>query len=171
MNQLAPPAPASKASAALARGLVYYGFWLLLLPSAKPADLILGALSAGAASWLSIYLLPPAAGGIRLGALLRLLPHFLWESVRGGWDVARRAFAPSMPLKPGLVECPMSFAPGLARNTFASITSLMPGTLPVADCDGGLLYHCLDTDQPVVEQLCAEQRLLARAFVEGQAHG
>ncbi|MCV2353357.1 Na+/H+ antiporter subunit E [Paucibacter sp. B2R-40] len=169
MNTTTPPAPASKTRTACSRGLVYFGFWLLLLPSAKSGDLALGALAAAAASWLSVYLLPPASGGIRLGALLGLLPHFLWESVRGGLDVAKRAFSPSMPLKPGFVECPMSFPPGLARNTFASITSLMPGTVPVAASDGSLLYHCLDVTQPVVESLCAEQRLLARAFVEGQS--
>lgn len=172
MNAAKPPAPASSLRSAGARGLVYLGFWLLLLPSAKPADLALGALAAGAAGWLSVYLLPPASGGVRLGALLGLLPHFLWESVRGGLDVAQRALSPSMPLKPGLVECPMHFAPGLARNTFAAITSLMPGTVPVAERDGSLLYHCLDITQPVVEQLCAEERLLARAFVEGHRdHG
>lgn len=161
----------SKTATAFSRGLCYAGFWLILLPSAKPADLLLGALVTAAATWLSLRLLPPSCGGLRLGAALALLPHFLRESVRGGLDVARRALSPSMPLNPGFVTCPMQFAPGLARNSFASITSLMPGTLPVADDAGNLMYHALDVGQPVVEQLCAEERLLARALVEGEAHG
>jgi multicomponent Na+:H+ antiporter subunit E len=161
---------ASSTRCACERGLVYFGLWLILLPSLKPADLALGACAALAASWLSLRLLPPSYGGLHLGAMLRLLPHFVWESARGGVDVARRALAPSMPLKPGFVSCPMKFEPGLARNTFASITSLMPGTVPVADGDGALLYHCLDMDQPVVEQLCAEERLIARALVAGQSN-
>ena len=32
-------------------------------------------------------------GRLRLGAMLMLLPHFLWESVRAGLDIARRALA------------------------------------------------------------------------------
>jgi multicomponent Na+:H+ antiporter subunit E len=175
MNSNKPPAsnaqPSSKAASACARGLFYAGFWLILLPSAKPVDLLLGALVTVTATWLSLHLLPPRCGGLRAGALLALLPHFLWESVRGGLDVARRALSPSMPLNPGFVSCPMKFAPGLARNSFASITSLMPGTLPVADDAGNLMYHCLDISQPVIEQLGAEERLLARALVEGQGHG
>jgi multicomponent Na+:H+ antiporter subunit E len=164
-------ASASASAAALSRGLFYAGFWLILLPSAKPADLLLGALATAAATWLSLRLLPPRCGGLHFGAALRLLPHFLWESLRGGLDVARRALSPSMPLNPGFVSCPMQFEPGLARNSFAAITSLMPGTLPVADDAGNLLYHALDIGQPVVEQLCAEERLLAGALVAGEGHG
>lgn len=175
MNSINPPAsntqPSSKAATACARGLFYTGFWLILLPSAKPADLLLGALVTLAATWLSLHLLPPRCGGLRFVAALALLPHFLWESLRGGLDVARRALSPSMPLNPGFVSCPMRFAPGLARNSFAAITSLMPGTLPVADDAGNLVYHALDIGQPVVEQLCAEERLLARVLVEGEGHG
>lgn len=161
---------ASIPRSAAARGFVYCGLWLILLPSVKPADLLVGAFACAAATWLSLRLLPPSRSGIRLAVLLGLLPHFIWESIRGGFDVAKRAFSPRMPLKPGFIECPVGFAPGLARNTFACITSLMPGTVAVADCEGGLLFHCLDTEQAVVEQLSAEQRLLARAFDEGSAH-
>lgn len=166
MKRSRPPAlhQASALRSACARGPVFGGLWLLLLPSAKPADLIVGAVVCAAATVLSLRLLAPRHSGIRLLALLGLLPHFIWESVRGGLDVAKRAFSPSMPLKPGFVECPVGLPPGMARNTFASITGLMPGTLPVADCEGGLLYHCLDTEQAVVAQLHTELRLLARAF-------
>ncbi len=164
-----PPSKAATAAAA-SRGLFYAGFWLILLPSAKPADLLLGAAVTLAATWLSLHLLPPRCGGLHFGAALALLPHFLRESVRGGLDVARRALSPSMPLNPGFVSCPMTLAPGLARNSFASITSLMPGTLPVADDAGNLIYHALDIGQPVVEQLRAEESLLASALVEGETH-
>ena len=78
---------------------------------------------------------------------------------------------PRMPLQPGFVTCPLGFPPGFARNTFATITSLLPGTVPCDEVDGALVYHCLDTRQPVVEQLWEEERRLARALVAGRRHG
>jgi multicomponent Na+:H+ antiporter subunit E len=98
------------------------------------------------------------------------VPHFLGQSVRAGVDVARRAFDPRLPLNPGFVNCPLDFPPGLARNTFATITSLLPGTVPCGDQQEGLMYHCLDVGQPVVEELWAEERLLAKALIVGQGH-
>lgn len=175
MKHASAAAPqASTLRSACARGLVFGGLWLLLLPSGKPPDLLVGSFACAAATALSLRLLAPSRSGIRLLALLGLLPHFIWESMRGGLDVAHRAFSPGMPLKPGFVECPVELAPGLARDIFASVTGLLPGTLPVADRDGRLLYHCLDTDQPVLEQLRTELRLLAPALDAdegGRDHG
>jgi hypothetical protein len=42
--------------------------------------------------------------------------------------------------------------------------------VPVAQDEGALEYHALDTSQPVVEQLWKEERLLAKALVAGQRH-
>jgi multicomponent Na+:H+ antiporter subunit E len=141
------------------------------MPSIKPGDVAMGVFATACATWASLRLLPPAAGSLRFRALLALLPHFLWESVVGGIDVARRAFSPRMPLAPGYVKCPLDFPPGMARNTFATITSLMPGAVPAGEDEDALLYHCLDTTQPVVEQMWEEERLLARALVAGRRHG
>jgi multicomponent Na+:H+ antiporter subunit E len=161
---------ASRRRTALARGAIYFAFWLALMPSPKPADLALGAFAAAGATWVSMCLLPPEAGRLRFNVLLALMPHFLWESVRAGVDVARRALDPKLPLNPGFVDCPMGFPPGLARNTFATITSLLPGSVAVGDGDDTLVYHCVDISQPVVEQLCEEERLLARVLVVGRSH-
>ena len=166
LNQLDSPR-----RSALLRGACFFIFWLVLMQSLKLSDMAVGAGATGAATWLSLRLLPPASGRLRFGSLLLLLPHFLWQSVRAGVDVARRAFTPSLPLQPGMVSCPLGFGPGLARNTFATITSLLPGTVSCDEVDGALVYHCLDTDQPVVEQLWQEERLLARVLVAGRSHG
>jgi len=155
---------------AVVRGLAYLALWLLLMPSTKPGDLAIGILSAAAATFVSMRLLPPATGCLNFDALLMLAPHFLWESVKAGVDVARRALAPSPRLAPGFVSCPLDFPPGLARNTFATITSMMPGTVPSGEDNGTLVYHCLDTAQPVVEQLWKEEELLSRALVAGRRH-
>jgi multicomponent Na+:H+ antiporter subunit E len=165
-----PLAP-SPARAAIARAAGFFALWLVLMHSAKPADLAFGAIATGIATWVSVRLLPPATGGVRFGALLALVPHLLWESLRAGIDVAHRALAPRMPLDPGFVRCPLNFPPGFTRNTFATITSLLPGTVPSGEDDGVLVYHCLDMNQQVVEGLSEEERLLARGLVIGRRHG
>ncbi|MBI1283614.1 MAG: sodium:proton antiporter [Thiobacillus sp.] len=161
----------STLSTTLTRGVAFFALWMVLMQSIKPADLAVGAFATLGATWLSLHLFAPAAGHLRFGSLFALLPHFLRESVRAGIDVARRAFDPRLPLRTGFVDCPLDFPPGLARNTFATITSLMPGTVPADATDDALIYHCLDTAQPVVEALWKEEKLLARALIAGRRHG
>ncbi len=169
---LAPTArPESLLSTAAWRGTAFFLLWMLLMQSLKRADLAVGVLASVGATWVSLRLLPPSSGGLRFGRLLALLPHFVWESVLAGVDVARRALHPRMPLRPGFVTCPLGFPPGFARNTFATITSLLPGSVAAGEVEGEIVYHCLDTSAPVVEQIWKEERLLARALVAGRHHG
>ena len=156
---------------ALWRGAAFFLLWMLLMQSLKPSDLMVGLLACVAACWVSVRLLPPSCGCLQFGQLLVLLPHFGWESVLAGVDVARRAFHPGIPLQPGFVTCPLGFPPGFARNTFATITSLLPGSVAVDEAEGTLAYHCLDETSPVVEQIWKEERLLTRALVAGRRHG
>ncbi len=174
MTAKSPPLPPSLPPprvAALGRAFSLALIWLLLMPSAKPADLAFGAVVVVAATLVSLRLYKPAAGNVHLRSLLGLMPHFINQSVHAGFDVARRAFDPRLPLQPGFVLCPLDFPEGIARNTFATITSMMPGTVPCGEVDGVLEYHCLDINQPVVEQLWAEERKLARALTAGRRHG
>jgi multicomponent Na+:H+ antiporter subunit E len=171
-----PGAPASPTlqstrSAALWRGAALFLLWMLLIRSVKPSDLMVGVLASAAACWVSLRLLPPSCGCVRFSQLLALLPHFLWESVLAGVDVARRALHPGLPLQPGFVTCQLGFPPGFARNTFATITSLVPGSMAAGEAEGEIVYHCLDTSAPVAEQIWKEERLLARALVAGRHHG
>jgi multicomponent Na+:H+ antiporter subunit E len=160
----------STGAVTLARFAGFVVLWLLLLPSLKLADLLVGLVVAAGATWSSLRLMPPACGGVRFGPLLALLPHFLKESVVAGVDVARRAFHPRMPLNPGFVSCPLQFPPGYARNSFATITSLLPGTVSAGETEQSVVYHCLDDTASVVEQLWKEERLLSRALAAGRRH-
>jgi multicomponent Na+:H+ antiporter subunit E len=148
--------------AALARGAGFLAVWVVLIGT-ELSDLAVGVFTAGAATWTSLALLPPGPRRVRLTAVLSLIPHFLWKSVVAGVDVARRALDPRcLRLRPGFVACRVGFAPGPARNAFAAMTSLLPGTVPCADEDGALVYHCLDVGQPVLEELAEEERRLAQ---------
>ncbi len=154
---------------ALIRGVAFFVLWMALLQSVKVADLAIGVFAGVCATWVSLRLLPPTAGRLRIGNLLLLVPHFLWQSVRAGIDVAGRALAPRVRLHPGFVRFPTGLPAGLARNTFTTITSLLPGTVPCGEEDGVLIYHCLDTTQPVVDQLLDEERRLAVIVVAGRS--
>jgi multicomponent Na+:H+ antiporter subunit E len=124
-----------------------------------------------AATWVSLKLLPPDTGRVRLLALLSLLPRFLWQSMVAGFDVARRAFAPSLPLQPGFVDYPVGLPRGSARNAFEAISSLLPGSVPTGETEELIEYHALDLSQPVVEQLAAEEQAYAKALIPGRRHG
>lgn len=150
---------------ALVRGILFLMFWVALIGFSFSA-LAVGLVAAAGATWVSLHLLPPGLQRVRLGALVALLPRFLWQSLLAGWDVARRAFDPRLPLRPGFVRFSSSHAPGHLRNTFATISSLLPGTLPCGETKGEIIFHCLDINQPILEQLAVEEKVLARVLEE-----
>lgn len=155
-------------AAALTRGAGFFGFWLLLAGPA-PADLVAGLCAAAAATWTSLRLLPPSGRRWRYAALARLALRFGQESIMGGVDVARRALAVRLPLRPGFIAYPVRLPSGPARNVFSALTSVLPGTLPAGvDEQGALLYHCLDVEQPVAAQLAIDEALLLQ--VRGETH-
>ena len=144
---------------ALVRWVLLLVFWVALIGFSLSA-LVVGVVAAGGATWVSLRLLPPARQRVRLGVLALLLPRFLWQSLLAGWDVARRAFDPRLPLRPGFVAFRSAHAPGHLRNTFAAISSLMPGTLPCGEDGDEIIFHCLDIGQPILKQLAAEEKVL-----------
>ena len=157
--------------AMLTRALLYFGLWVIIDQSAKPANLVFGVLATAAATWVSLKLLPPDTGRVRIGALLTLLPRFLWQSLVAGVDVARRVFSPTMQLQPGFVDYAVHLPRGSARNAFEAISSLLPGSVPTAETETLIEYHALDLRQPVVEQLAAEEQAYAKALIPGRRHG
>ena len=152
--------------AAISRGVIFLGFWLLLA-GPNPADLAAGVFAAAAATWTSLRLLPPSDQRLRFTALAQLAWRFRQQSLIGGWDVARRALDPRLPLRPGFITYPVRILPGTARDAFGALTSALPGTLPAGvDEHGTLVYHCLDVGQPVAAQLAIDEELLLRALGE-----
>ena len=157
--------------AALPRAALLFGLWVVIDQSAKPGNLAAGALATVGATWLSLRLMPPASGQVRFLSLLVLLPRFLWQSLRAGIDVARRTLDPRLPLETGFIDYRVVLPRGSARNAFELISSLLPGSVPTAESESTIEYHCLDVAQPVAEQLAAEEQAYARALVPGRLHG
>jgi multicomponent Na+:H+ antiporter subunit E len=159
-----PAAAGSSMAAAAVRAALLYMVWIVIDQSPKPGNLLVGVLAAAAATWVSLKLLPPARGRVRLGRLLLLLPRFLWQSLVAGFDVARRAFALRLDLQPGFVDHRTQLPRGTSRSAFELIASLMPGSVPSGDGPQHIEFHALDTRQPVAEQLAAEERAYALAL-------
>jgi multicomponent Na+:H+ antiporter subunit E len=125
---------------------------------------LVGVPVVAAATAASHRLWPAGTGWWSPIALLRFVAHFLRESVRGGWDVARRALSPSLPLDPGMVEVRCRLAPGPAEVFLVDVVSLLPGTLSV-DLDGSALtLHVLDRAAPVEAEVRELERLVAAMF-------
>jgi multicomponent Na+:H+ antiporter subunit E len=152
--------------AAVVRTLVFLGLWIVL-SGADLKAIPVGFGAAALATWTSLRLLPPGRYHLRLRLLVALPFRFVWESVVAGFDVARRALDPRLPLRPGFVTYHMRMPPSLARNLFCTLSSLLPGTLPTGlDETGMLVVHCLDVEQPVTEQMAVEETMLIRILGE-----
>jgi multicomponent Na+:H+ antiporter subunit E len=117
------------------------------------------ALAAGASLWLV-----PQRTPFRVLPALRFVAFFLWHSLRAGFDVARRALTPSLPLAPGIVEHRMRLPAGLARVIFVNTVSLLPGTLSVEVAGERLRVHALDARLPVEAQLRNVEARIAAIF-------
>lgn len=129
--------------AAFHRAMLFAGGWLVLT-NAQHDALAPGLGVSIAATWLSLRLLP-ARHPVMLWRLARHLPRFVAGSLKGGVDVALRAFSPRMRLNPGWIEVSCDLPDG-ARAALGGELSLMPGTLAAGSAEGKLLVHLLDTD-------------------------
>jgi multicomponent Na+:H+ antiporter subunit E len=151
-------------AAAFARGTGFLVLWLVLA-GFKPGDLPAAVVAVAGATWTSLRLLPPAASRPSPPGIARLALRFPRQSLMAGIDVARRAFDPRLPLRPGFVTVSPRLSPGIRRDAFCAFASMQPGTLPVGtNDDETLLVHCLDIGQPVAEQMAADERHFAQAL-------
>lgn len=153
--------------AAAMRGAGFALLWFVLMPSTKGGDLAFGAFAVACGTWVSLRLLPPAPGNVHIGHLLAHVPRLFVASIVAGADVARRALSPKPLVAPGIVDHPTTLPRGVARTTFATVTSLLPGTVPAGERQGTIVYHALDVSQPVADELAAEEKRLARALRSG----
>lgn len=160
---------AAVARSAAARAVGFYLLWWVLL-GGGPVDLVPAVVAALAAVGVSIALVPARNDRVRAAVLAELLFWLPWQSLIAGVDTARRALDPGLPLNPGFVRYRASLPRGSGRNMFTTLTSVLPGTVPIGtDNDDALVIHCLDVGQPVAAQLAADEARLAQVI--GRALG
>jgi multicomponent Na+:H+ antiporter subunit E len=113
------------------------GLWWLLTGGAAGSWLV-GVPAVLGAAW--VLRRPDAhVPRLRLLALPRFVPWFLWASLKGGLDVAARVLRPRLAITPQLVAYPLTLADERPRVAFVALVSLLPGTLS-ARLDGDTLH-------------------------------
>jgi multicomponent Na+:H+ antiporter subunit E len=141
------------------RALAFAALWWILAEG-RLDGWLLGSVAVVAATWASITLQPPGKLPLRLAGLVGFVRFFLWNSLRGGLQVAAMALRGRAALRPAIVELPITLPAGGARILLVNALGLMPGTVAV-DLEGSMLrLHVLDDSQPVV----AETRALEAAI-------
>lgn len=105
---------------------------------------IVGGPAVLAGGWIANRLGTGERWRLSAAGLARFMVFFLVESTRGGWDVARRAVSPRMPLRPGIVCYPVRLPAGAARVFFYGVISLLPGTAVVRVDENQVCVHALE---------------------------
>jgi multicomponent Na+:H+ antiporter subunit E len=154
----------------LGRITALLGIWIVLT-DASLKDLPVGILAIAMATWVSVTIRPPTDASLHLRPALIYVATFLRQSVAAGLDVARRAFDPALPLKPGFILFSPTLSDPRDRTLFADLASMAPGTLPVEEtANGKLLVHCLDVDMDIPAQMEADEARLAAALGRELSH-
>jgi multicomponent Na+:H+ antiporter subunit E len=147
--------------------LLLTGLWWLLTDG-MPASWVIGIPVVLAAVWATHRLHGVHADRISLTGLLRFAPFFLWESLRGGVDVAARTLAPRIRVRPGFIDYTTRLQGTASRVFFLNCLSLLPGTL-AADLNGDrLTVHMLDAEVNPGDGLQRLERAVLRVYPDGE---
>jgi len=122
-------------STVVSRTLLFSLLWWALTDGTAGSWWI-GVPAVACTSIVSVALVPPV--GLVWREVMGFIPFFLWYSLKGGVDVAWRAFHPRMPITPELIEYLLRLPQGLPQVMLVNIVSLLPGTLS-ADLDRRVL--------------------------------
>ena len=147
--------PVRLASAALIWWILMDGAWHDMLP--------------GIPVILLVALVPPYLGHASswrwsFPALLRIVPVFLWFSVRSGVQVAYLSMRRLRLLTPEVVEYSWRLPPGPARLFLASIINLIPGTLSLQIRDEALNIHFLHDARGSMPSVLVLEELVGDLF-------
>lgn len=112
----------------------------------------------------SLRLAPPARRTLRLAALPGFALFFLHQSLRAGWDVARRTLARDMALAPALLRLPTGLPPGAPIWWLMAVVSLLPGTLSARVEGTDIEIHCLDARLDIAGDVRTASRRIAALF-------
>lgn len=121
---------------------------------------------AAGVSLVSLWLTPVATFRLNLLQLPSFIGFFLIQSLRSGWDVARRTLQPEMPLYPAIVRVPLNLPPGAPTWWLMITLNLLPGTLNVRldRQQRELEIHCLDMRMDVHADVARTEAQLSRLF-------
>jgi multicomponent Na+:H+ antiporter subunit E len=138
----------------------------LVIADANLGSWMIGGPAVVAAAWAAGRLGTGVGIRLSLGGLILFIPFFLWESLRGGVDVALRSLGPRLRVNPGFTRYHIRLASPSGRVFMVSCVSLLPGTLS-AELDGEwLTVHVLSIDGDSNKELQRLEEVVARLFSE-----
>lgn len=151
------------AHAVLLRLPVFWIFW--------------GSLSEGEALWswglptavlataVSLAAVPPMLTPFRTTLhTLSLVPRLFLEALVSGWDVARRAFLPSRPLDPDIIDVRIGCGEQAVAIAIGYAATVMPGTLALEVDRCSVRIHVIDRTQPNRQLIGSLERRLENVF-------
>lgn len=119
---------------------LFFTLWLLLAGSTGwLAGLLAATVAAGMAMW--VRLPRPQLHWRRLPGFATF---FITQLVLGGWDVARRALHPRLPLAPAWVSYRFTSPNPRVHLMLSATVGLLPGTLASHYDDRHMAVHALD---------------------------
>ena len=117
--------------------------WMAINPGDHHSWLV-GIPVVALASVVALRLHSPVPRRYSLPGAVRLTTFFVNQSFRGGWDVAKRALSPAMPLNPAMLTYPLRLRDEWAQVLLVNLNSLLPGTLSADLANGVVTIHVLD---------------------------
>jgi len=155
--------PAAMLPGILARTAILALLWWIIVQG-QVGSWLIGLPAVALAAAASVYFGGADLPRISLAGLSRFIVFFLRESVRGGFDVARRTLAPRLRIQPGFKNYRIRLNEPWARVLFINCISLLPGTL-AARLDGDQVeLHLLDAGEDPAPDLIRLEQAIARLF-------
>jgi len=145
---------------------VLFALVWLLLAGTDPVSWIIGIPSVLLATFAAARLSTRVGTDPSPLRLVAFVPFFVWESVLGGVDVARRVLSPRLRIDPALISYRPRLQGATARVVFLDTTSLLPGTLSADIRHGIIQVHALDGEASVVTGLERLEERVAQLFGE-----
>lgn len=133
-----------------------------ILTSGSPGSWLVGVPTIAIATLASVALLPSCAWS-PVG-IARFILFFIAHSLRGGADVAWRAFHPDLPIEPKFLDYPLRLEAGRPQVYLVSVINLLPGTLSVSLGTSSLIIHTLNAGKNVAAELRSVEHYVALIF-------
>jgi len=148
----------------VARAAAAAAVWTVLT-GADPMSALVGLPAAACASWLSLARRPRGAPRIAVRGLVRFVPYFLWQSVRGAAIVALMAVRGPGSLDPVMCRIPARLESRSARVMALCVCSLLPGSLGAElDGDDYVVHTLTGPESAVAADMRAVEQHVAAVF-------
>lgn len=143
------------------RAVMFALVWWVLTDGAMDSWLI-GIPVVLFATMVSVFLLP--AFSLSVLGIMRFIPFFLWHSLHGGIDVAKRVLQPKLLISPAMLSYRWRLPPGMSRVFMANTVSLLPGTLSTELEAAQLHVHVFNQAADFESEMALLERRVAQLF-------